>query len=72
MSGDLIGAESAFRSAGWVSPNWYKPHLVLAEILLQKGNIAEAEVQALKAMDLSGGRHSETERELEAVRRAKH
>jgi putative inorganic carbon (HCO3(-)) transporter len=68
LAHDAPGAEHAFDSAARQAPNWYKPHLLLAEILLQTGRPDAARIEALKAVDLSGGRHPETLRTLEATR----
>jgi O-antigen ligase len=68
LHNDSQAAEKAFRAAAGQAPNWYKPHLLLAEILLQSNRAYAAEEEGAKALDLSGGQHPEIRNTLEAAR----
>ena len=41
VSGDLTQAEKSAREAISLAPNWYKPHLLLAQILQAMGRMQE-------------------------------
>jgi len=50
---DARGAEEALRKAIELAPNWFRPHLALANYLKVKGRGDEAEVQLRRAAYLS-------------------
>jgi hypothetical protein len=56
---DAAGVERSLRSAIEAAPNWYKPHWLLAQVLMQEGRTGEARVEALAAIDRDGGKHPE-------------
>ncbi len=56
---DAAGAERSLRSAIACSPNWYKPHWVLAQLLSRSGRLKEARHEAARAVQLDGGKHAE-------------
>jgi putative inorganic carbon (HCO3(-)) transporter len=51
-AGDLTQAESKARETIRLAPNWYKPHLILAQILQAMGRNAEATEQFQISRDL--------------------
>jgi O-antigen ligase len=51
-SGDLPRGEAKARDAIALAPNWYKPHLLLAQILQAGGNAAESSREARVSADL--------------------
>jgi O-antigen ligase len=56
---DSAFAESSLRSAIAAHPNWFKPHWMLARVLLLEGRAEEARRQAMVAVELDGGKHGE-------------
>jgi hypothetical protein len=68
---DSAGAERSLRSAIACSPNWYKPHWMLAQVLRLEGRLAEARPEAELAVRLDGGRHAEVARTLADIRDAR-
>src|SRR6185503_18582760 len=67
---DAAGAERSLRAAIAIHPNWFKPHWTLSRLLHLQGRLEEAEREALLAVDLDGGVHSEVTRTLEEMRAA--
>ncbi len=67
VQNDATGVERCLRNAISASPNWYKPHWVLAQVLAQTGRLEEARKEAATAVDLNGGRNSEVRRTLDAI-----
>ena len=65
---DSAGTERSLRSALACSPNWYKPHWLLAEVLRLNGRLAEARDEAARAVQLNGGKHAEVARTLANIR----
>ena len=65
---DIALTEQSLRAAIAQSPNWFKPHWVLAQVLQQAGRLEEAEAEAAKAADLNGGRNPEVAKTLEELR----
>jgi O-antigen ligase len=65
---DAAGVEQTLRQAIAASPNWYKPHWLLAQVLELGGRMAEAKVEAQAAADRDGGKHPEVQQTLERVR----
>ena len=61
---DLEPAERCLREAIASSPNWFKPHWMLAQVLQTKGRREEALAQAAVAVDLDGGKNPEVARTL--------
>jgi tetratricopeptide (TPR) repeat protein len=58
---DLAGTERSLRAAIACSPNWYKPHWTLAQVLRLSGRLWEAEAESARAVELSGGKHREVD-----------
>jgi hypothetical protein len=56
--------ERALRNAIASSPNWFKPHWTLAQVLMRRGRREEAEAEAKLAVDLNGGKNPEVARTL--------
>jgi O-antigen ligase len=50
---DATGTESSLRAAITMAPNWFKPHWMLARVLLVAGRLREAEMEATAAIDRS-------------------
>jgi O-antigen ligase len=67
VQGDLPQVEAYLRQAIAAAPNWFKPHWTLAEALLLAGRNQEAHVEAAKAVDLDGGKHSEVFKTLQKL-----
>ncbi len=61
---DGAGAERSLRQAIACSPNWYKPHWLLAQVLHRDGRLTEARDEAARAVQLDGGKHAEVSRTL--------
>jgi O-antigen ligase len=67
---DLPHAEAASRAAIEIAPRWYKPHWLLAELLLAQNRPQPAEQEALKAQDYSGRKALEVTDTLNRIRAA--
>src|SRR5207302_713318 len=50
-SNDAAAVETSLRSAIQASPNWYKPHWMLARVLAASGRFPEARSEAALALD---------------------
>jgi len=59
--GDSIRGEEKLRAALRLAPEWYKPHVLLAESLIIRGCTEQGTAQARQAADLAGVRHDEIE-----------
>jgi O-antigen ligase len=64
---DMSGTEKALRRATTLSPNWFKPHWALANLLLIKGSRREAATEAERAVLLDGGKDPEVTSSLRAI-----
>jgi tetratricopeptide (TPR) repeat protein len=64
---DATGVERCLRNATSASPNWYKPHWVLAQVLARTGSLEAARKEAATAVDLNGDRNPEVRRTLDAI-----
>jgi O-antigen ligase len=60
--------ETSLKSAIAASPNWFKPHWVLAQVLRLSGRAGEAEQEARIAVNLNGGKNPEVQRTLDELR----
>jgi hypothetical protein len=65
---DFSGTEHSLRSAIRCSPNWFKPHWMLAQVLRESGRLPEAIAEAKLAVDLNGGKNREVLATLESLR----
>jgi tetratricopeptide (TPR) repeat protein len=70
LQNDANRSEDSLRSAIAASPNWFKPHWVLSQLLAQQGRLAEAAQEAATALDLDGGKHAEVRATFDAIHRA--
>jgi len=68
----LAGTERCLRAAIDASPNWFKPHWTLAQVLAASGRLEEAEREAALAVSLNGGKNPEVVRTLAEVRARLH
>lgn len=68
IQNDAAGAERCLRAAIAASPNWFKPHWTLAQVLRLESRWEEAEAEATLAVDLNGGKHPEVSRTLAEIR----
>ncbi len=59
VGNDAAGMERSLRNAIAWSPNWFKPHWALAQLLEMTGRHAEALAEARAAVDLDGGHDAE-------------
>ena len=65
---DPARTEQSLRSAIAASPNWFKPHWTLAQVLRLEGRMDDAESEARHAVELNGGRNPEVARTLAEIR----
>jgi len=70
LQDDARRSEECLRAAIAASPNWFKPHWVLARLLERQGRAAEAAREAATAVDLDGGKHPEVKASTESIRRS--
>ena len=56
---DATGVERALRTASELAPNWFKPHLALANLFALTGRRGEARAEAAKALVLDAGKDRE-------------
>ncbi len=68
---DSVDVEKCLRRAIAASPNWFKPHWALAQLLAFSGRRAEALAQGARAADLDGGREPEIANFLQTVHQSK-
>ncbi len=64
---DAAGVEACLRRSVDASPNWFKPHWALAQMLLLSGRQTEALAEAARAADLDGGKDPEIAKFLQTV-----
>jgi hypothetical protein len=64
---DAVGAEQALRAAIAASPQWFKPHWTLAQVLFLLGRAGEAKDEAALALRLDAGKHPEVQRTLSPI-----
>ncbi|HLK68487.1 MAG TPA: O-antigen ligase family protein [Bryobacteraceae bacterium] len=65
---DSRGTERCLRSAIAASPNWFKPHWALAQLLRLEHRLDEAETEAATAVELDAGKHAEVTQTLSDIR----
>jgi tetratricopeptide (TPR) repeat protein len=68
---EFDNTERCLREAIQSSPNWFKPHWMLAQVLQTKGRHDEAQAQAELATDLDGGKNPEVRQTLAGIRAKK-
>jgi O-antigen ligase len=64
---DVAATEDNLRRAAQVAPNWFKPHWILAELLLRTGRIPEGREQARLAWILDAGKDPEVVRTWQSL-----
>jgi O-antigen ligase len=64
---DFEATERCLREAVESSPNWFKPHWMLAQVLETKGRREEARAQAALAASLDGGKNPEVAQTLAGI-----
>jgi O-antigen ligase len=64
---DAAGVEACLRRSVDASPNWFKSHLALGQLLLLSGRRAEAMAEADRAANLDGAKDPEIARFLQTV-----
>ena len=64
---DLAGMEACLRRSVAASPNWFKSHWALAQVLLFAGRRTEAMAEAARAADLDGGKDPEIAKLLQSL-----
>lgn len=67
---DARSTERSLRNAIAWSPNWFKPHYILAQLLESQHRLSEALMEAQAAVERDGGRDPEVANTLMRVRRA--
>jgi tetratricopeptide (TPR) repeat protein len=67
LQNDAPRAEENIRAAMSAAPNWFKPHWILAELLIRTGRVDEARGQARIAWDLDAGKDAEVVRTWRAL-----
>lgn len=65
---DFPNTERCLRAAIAHAPNWFKPHWMLAQVLLASSRLQEAQTEGTLAAGLDGGAHPEVTSTLERVR----
>lgn len=68
---DHKDAEQSLRGAIHSAPNWFKPHWMLAQVLLAGGRQQEALAEAEAAVERDGGKHAEVAETLRQLQRNK-
>lgn len=68
IQNDSSKTESSLRAAIATSPNWFKPHWALAQLLRLESRMDDAESEAALAADLNGGKHPEVAKTLAEIR----
>jgi O-antigen ligase len=63
---DTVYAERSLRAAIAAHRNWFKPHWMLARVLLLEGRTEEARREAERAVELDAGKHNEVAETLQA------
>jgi O-antigen ligase len=64
---DAAGVETCLRRSMEASPNWFKPHWALAQMLLLSDRRTEALAEAVRAADLDGGKDAEITKFLQSL-----
>ncbi len=64
---NFAGVEMCLHRSIDASPNWFKPHWALAQMLLLSGRRTEALAQAARAADLDGGKDKEIAKFLQSL-----
>ena len=64
---DAADVEACLRRSVEASPNWFKSHWALAQVLVLSGRRKEALAEAARAADLDGGRDPEIAKFLQNV-----
>jgi tetratricopeptide (TPR) repeat protein len=64
---DYRQTEQCLRAAIASSPNWFKPHWMLARVLMSRGHREQALAEARLAVDLNGGKNPEVAAALEKL-----
>jgi len=64
---DAANTEASLRHSVAASPNWFKSHWALAQLLLLSGRRTEALAEAARAADLDGGKDPEIAKFLQSV-----
>jgi O-antigen ligase len=67
---DAANAEHSLRNAIAWSPNWFKPHWILAQLLETERRMPEALAEAQAALDRDGGHDPEVSQTWERIRSA--
>jgi tetratricopeptide (TPR) repeat protein len=63
----FTSTEQALRQAILISPTWFKPHWTLAQVLMTRGRLREAEAEAKLAANLNAGKNPEVARTLAEI-----
>jgi hypothetical protein len=67
LQNDVGRTEQSLRSAAQIAPNWFKPHWILAELLMRTGRAPEARDEARTAMSADAGKDPEVVRTWRAL-----
>lgn len=65
--GERRASEESLRKAVQWAPNWFLPHWGLSQMLLLDARFEEARVEALRALQLNGGRNPQLEDTLSLI-----
>ncbi len=69
---DAANVEASLRRSIEWSPNWFKPHWLLAKLLAAERRYSEAQAEAARAALLNGGKNPEVVQTEEEIRRSLH
>ncbi len=59
LHNDVTGTRATLLEASRISPNWFKPHWILAELCARQGNLSEARAEAQRAVRLDAAKNRE-------------
>jgi hypothetical protein len=59
LRNDVASTRMGLVQASRISPSWFKPHWILAELLARQGNAREAAAEASRALRLDAGKNPE-------------
>jgi hypothetical protein len=70
LRNDVASTRMGLVQASRISPNWFKPHWILAELLARQGNLKEASAEARRALRLDAAKNPEVIATAERLRLA--
>jgi len=68
LRNDVSGTRATLLQAIRISPNWFKPHWIFAELLARQGNFKEAAAESARAVRLDAAKNPEVTATAERLR----